>query len=91
MSSNYSTMDGPSRLAKGTCTCGLSSSEAILRKIEASRPKELDVDPLTLDVQMAVRRKLVVPLWDALDQADREAYPQSVADDPQAQAYDPLA
>lgn len=46
MSSNYSTMDGPSRLAKGTCTCGLFSSEAILRKIEASRPKELDVDPI---------------------------------------------
>lgn len=46
MSSNCSTMDGPSRLARGTWIRGLSSSEAILRKIEASRPKELDVDPI---------------------------------------------
>ena len=40
---------------------------------------------------MAVRRKPAVPLWDALDQPDREEYPQSVADDPQARAYDPPA
>ena len=40
---------------------------------------------------MAVRRKLAVPLWDALDQPDREEYPQSVTYDPQAQGYDPPA